>query len=175
MTYREELVKAMAMLSKYPDTIFIGQSVCWSGHAIYSTLEEAKVPLSKRLELPVFEETQLGVSLGMSLAGYLPISIFPRMDFLMCCMNQLVNHLDKMEVMSHSEWKPKVIIRTMVGSKKPLDGGIQHTQNHIRVLREALSNIHIYELNEPSGIVAKYEWALLSPKSTILVEYGELY
>ena len=35
--------------------------------------------------------------------------------------NQLVNHLDKLEVMSDGEWKPNVIVRVGKGSDKPLD------------------------------------------------------
>ena len=39
-----------------------------SGHAISNTLEY--VPQDKRLELPVFEETQLGMATGMALTGW---------------------------------------------------------------------------------------------------------
>ena len=43
-------------------------------------------------------------------------------------MNQLVNHLDKIEIISKGNFKPKVIVRVLVGSKKPLDAGLQHTK-----------------------------------------------
>ena len=49
---------------------------------------------------------------------------------MILAMNQLVNHLDKMQVMSEGLFKPKVIIRVAIGSKKPLNGGVQHTQNY---------------------------------------------
>ena len=45
-------------------------------------------------------------------------------------VNQLVNHLDKFSLMTQNKFNPNVIIRTAIGSKKPLDGGSQHTQNH---------------------------------------------
>ena len=47
------------------------------------------------IELPVAEEMQMGMSFGMSLDGTIPISIYPRWNFLLCAINQLVNHLDK--------------------------------------------------------------------------------
>ena len=36
-------------------------------------------------------------------------------------VNQLINHLDKLEVMSDGEWKPNVIVRVGKGSDEPLD------------------------------------------------------
>src|SRR3990167_2615631 len=124
MSYKSELTKAMAMLVEDKRTLFLGQSVVYPGQAMFSTLEN--VPMSRRIEMPIAEDMQMGISIGLSLMGYIPISLYTRMDFLLLAMNQLVNHLDKIEVMSCGEFIPKVIIRTMVGSKKPLDGGLQH-------------------------------------------------
>ena len=55
----------------------------YSGNAIYNTL--VKVP-KKKIEMPVFEDVQMGLSLGMALNGYVPISCFPRFDFLILCV-----------------------------------------------------------------------------------------
>ena len=52
------------------------------GNLIFKTLEG--VSEQKKLELPVFEETQLGLSIGLSLQGYIPVSCYPRFDFLFC-------------------------------------------------------------------------------------------
>jgi len=175
MNYREEVIKAMAMLARDKRPIFIGQSVRYSGHAMFNTLEEAKVPMRKRIELPVFEETQLGMSTGLALEGYIPVSIYPRMDFLIIAMNQLVNHLDKIEQMSCKRFTPKVIIRTMVGSKAPLDGGPQHTQDYYKALRLMLTNIDIVKLIKAEEIITAYRKALGSERSTILIEMADLY
>ena len=84
----------MSFLAKNKKTIFIGQSVNYSGNAIFNTLSH--IPKNKKIELPVFEEVQLGLSTGLALNGFIPITCFPRFDFLILAMNQLVNHLDKM-------------------------------------------------------------------------------
>ena len=39
---------------------------------------------SKLIELPVAEEMQMGMSLGFAMNGHIPISIFPRWNFLLC-------------------------------------------------------------------------------------------
>ena len=49
----------MEWLSRKEDTIFLGQACKVSGHAISGTIQE--VPPDKRIELPVFEETQMGM------------------------------------------------------------------------------------------------------------------
>ena len=55
------------------------------------------------------------------------VSFYPRWDFLICCVvNQLVNHLDKINIMSDGDWNPNVIIRVGKGSDVPLDPNHQH-------------------------------------------------
>ena len=89
-----------------------------------------------KIELPVFEEVQMGISTGLALEGFIPITCYPRFDFLILAMNQLVNHLDKLRFLSNNSFQPRVIIRTSIGSKKPLNGGVQHTQNYTSIFRK---------------------------------------
>lgn len=175
MSYKDEIVKAMAMLAGDERTLFVGQSVRYSGHIMYETLEEAKVPMDKRIEMPVAEDMQMGISIGLALEGYIPISIYPRMDFLIIAMNQLVNHLDKIREMSCGQFTPKVIIRTMVGSKKPLDPGPQHRQDHTRALEILVPSMEVVKLRSEKEILGEYKWALRRKRSTILIEMGDLY
>lgn len=173
MTYKDELTLAMTMLAEDDRTIFLGQSVRYPGQAMFKTLEG--VPMDKRIEMPLIEDSQMGMSIGLSLMGYIPISLYTRMDFLIIAMNQLVNHLDKIEEMSHGEFKPRVIIRTLIGSRAPLDGGIQHTQDYTQGLMSMLKNVDILTLSPGKDIVEIYGNVLKSGRSAILVEYGESY
>ena len=162
------LNQAMLMLAAQPGAIFIGQNVEYDGNVMYKHLEG--VPMNKRLEFPVAEELQLGVSTGLALQGFLPISIYPRIDFLILAMNQLVNHLDKLEQMSQGQFKPHVIIRTKIGSKWPLDAGPQHTQNHAFALSEMLKNTHVSIIDEPGKILWMYELAAKYGGAHLMIE-----
>ena len=175
MKYKEELIKSMKWLGEKEDTMFLGQACAVSGHAISSTLEH--VPMDKRIELPVFEEMQLGMSTGMSLEGFTTITMYPRFDFFILACNQLINHLDKMEEMSHGDMKPRVIIRVSVGAKTPIDAGPQHTQNHTEAFRKMLTNVHVVKLNEPEDIFPafKHAYEREDSKPTLIIEYGEYY
>jgi pyruvate/2-oxoglutarate/acetoin dehydrogenase E1 component len=175
MKYKEELTRAMEWLGSKDDTLFLGQACRVSGHSISSTL--INVPMEKRIELPVFEETQLGISTGMSLMGYTTITVYPRFDFLILALNQLVNHLDKIEEMSKGDMKPRVIIRVSVGSKNPIDAGPQHTQDHTEAIKKMLTNVNVVTLNEPEDVFPAFKEAYerKDSKPTLIVEYGEFY
>jgi pyruvate/2-oxoglutarate/acetoin dehydrogenase E1 component len=95
MKYFEELKKSMEWLSEKPDTLFLGQAVEYDGTAITNTLKN--IPKEKKLEMPVNEDMQVGISLGMGLNGTVPVSIFPRWNFLLLGANQLINHIDKIK------------------------------------------------------------------------------
>lgn len=172
-SYKDEIVRSMDILAKNPKTIFIGQSVKWPGTGLYWTIKN--IPEQKRIELPVFEDTQMGISTGLSLSGMIPISIYPRLDFLILAINQLINHLDKFEEMSDGQFKPKVIIRTALGSVKPLFPGPQHCGDYRIALESMCKNIKVITLSEKTMIVPTYENALTSSISTIIIELPDLY
>lgn len=174
-TYKSELIKSMEFLASKNDTIFLGQSVSFSGNAIYNTL--STISEIKKIELPVFEEVQMGMSIGLAMNGYVPITCYPRFDFLILAMNQLVNHLDKMRIMSDSTFKPRVIIRTSIGSKVPLDGGVQHTQDYTSIFKSILTEVNVVFLNKTSQIYSSFKnaYSRKDSKSTLLIEHGDFY
>jgi pyruvate/2-oxoglutarate/acetoin dehydrogenase E1 component len=125
----------------------------------------------------VFEEVQMGLSIGLAMEGYVPVTCYPRFDFLLLAVNQLVNHLDKMEEMTRGSFKPRVIIRTSIGAKVPLNGGLQHTQDHTEAFRKLLDNVDVILLDDKNKIAETYEKALNrdDSKSTLIIEIGESY
>lgn len=156
---------AMRQLAADPRTVFVGQSVRYDGAAIFNSLEG--VPMEKRIEMPVIEDFQMGFCTGLALAGKVPVCMFPRIDFMLLALNQLVNHLDKLPLFG---WKPKVIIRTTIGQKTPLDAGPQHTQDHTEAIRKMLTTVHVMKLEQAEYVGASYAAALELPQSVLIVE-----
>jgi pyruvate/2-oxoglutarate/acetoin dehydrogenase E1 component len=173
MKYGEEIKKAMSLLAEHPDTIFIGQAVEYEGTGLYDSLKH--IPDNKKMEFPVAEYLQMGISNGMAIEGMIPVSTYPRWNFLLMATDQIVNHLDKISLMSLSKCLPKVIIRVAVGSERPVDPQDQHKGNFSQAFREMCKTIDIIELIEPEDIVPAYEKALhrTDGKSTILVEFAD--
>lgn len=169
--YHQAICQEMEEFSQEPRVIFLGQQV--ASEDFYGTL--TKVPMEKRIEMPVAEELQLGMSIGMSLKGLLPVSIYQRMDFLPRACDQLVNHLDLIKEISSGKFNPKVIIRTTVGSTWPLDVGLQHNKNLVEGFRKLLKNVMIIDPKTPVEVHQAYQKARECNGSTIIVEYQDLY
>lgn len=175
MKYFDELKRSMEWLGQKKETVFIGQAVSCPGTAMSNTLKE--IDKSKLIELPVAEEMQMGMTLGLSLNGVIPISIFPRWNFLICGMSQLVNHIDKIDEMGASGFKSKIIIRTGIGSERPLHPQHQHIGDFTTSVSEMCKNIEFIKLKNPEDIFKGYRKAFeqKNVNATVLVEYGDFY
>ena len=173
--YFDELKRAMNYLGAQKNTIFIGQAVEVPGTAMSNTLSE--VPKNKLLELPVAEEMQMGMTLGLAMDGNIPISIFPRWNFLLYGINQLINHIDKYNVMVGRENDIKAIIRTGIGSQRPLHPQHQHIGDFTESIEKMCTTIDVIKLIEPEDVFPAYEKAFNrnDGRNTIIVEYGDFY
>ena len=165
----------MNYLAKNERTIFLGQAVKVPGTSMSNTFKE--INPNKLIELPVAEEMQMGIANGLAINGLIPVSVFPRWNFLLLAINQLINHLDKIKLMSNDGYKTKVIIRTGIGSEKPLHPQYQHVGDFTDAVKKMCTNIEIIKLNEVNDIFPSYKKALEREdgKSTIVVEYGDYY
>lgn len=173
--YQLELKRAMNYLSANEKVIFLGQAVAFPGTAMTTTLEG--IDKSKLIELPVEEDMQMGMSTGMALNGYIPISIFPRWNFMLLAVNQIVNHLDKMNELLQKQNLPKVIIRTGIGSINPMDPGPQHKGDFTDAFKSMCENIEVVRLDSADSIFPTYKKALEREDgvSTIIVEWSDKY
>ena len=171
--YVDALTESMKLCMDDPSTIFIGQQIVYYGNPMSKTIEG--LPKERMIETPVMEEVQMGMTVGLSMTGHRVVSFYPRWDFLICAANQLINHLDKLEVMSDGEWKPNVIVRVGKGSDKPLDPGHQHKADYTDAFRQMVTNSTIVKLDSPDKILPAYKNALSKGGIHILVEYPELY
>ncbi|PIR32034.1 MAG: alpha-ketoacid dehydrogenase subunit beta [Alphaproteobacteria bacterium CG11_big_fil_rev_8_21_14_0_20_44_7] len=75
---------------------------------------------------PLSEDAMTGVAIGAAMAGYRPIHVHIRMDFMLLCMNQLINMAAKSHYVYNGEIKVPLVIRTMIG--RSWGQGAQHSQ-----------------------------------------------
>ena len=171
--YNDAIKAAMNWLGEQDKTMILGQAVCYAGTGCYDSLVE--VPADKKMEFPVAENLQIGVSIGLAMNGFIPVSVVPRWNFLLCATDQIVNHLDKLSIMSDGRCTPNVIIRTVVGSEVPVDPQDQHKGNFSAAFRLMCKTIDIIELHEPEDILPAYQHAYnrTDGRSTILVEFSD--
>jgi pyruvate/2-oxoglutarate/acetoin dehydrogenase E1 component len=171
--YKDALTNAMTLLGQKENTVFIGQQVLWHGNPMSTTISD--VPKDKLIEVPVMEESQMGMSLGMAMAGKFVVTFYPRWDFIVCATNQLVNHVDKIKLMSRGKWNPNMIIRLGKGSDKPLDPGHQHKGDYFTEFESMCPNINFHDLAKWDNIEKIYKEAYNKGGIHVIVEYPELY
>ncbi len=121
---------------------------------------------------PLSEDAMTGVAIGAAMAGMRPIHVHIRMDFLMLCMNQLVNIAAKARYMYGGQIKVPLVVRTIIG--KSWGQGAQHSQGlhsmfmHVPGLKVcAPSNAH----DAKGALIA----AIRDDNPVVFVEHRLLY
>jgi pyruvate dehydrogenase E1 component alpha subunit len=150
--------------------IFIGYNVA-RGDAM-GTLKD--VPAQQKLETPVAENLMAGLAIGISFEGFLPVIYFERHDFILNAMDAIVNHIDKIERISHGEYKVPVIIRAVTADAGPFYSGITHSQDFTEVLKTAVS----FPVSDPRNgkeILRAFRDAIASKRPAIIIERKSLY
>jgi pyruvate/2-oxoglutarate/acetoin dehydrogenase E1 component len=172
MTYKECIMRGYESLSQDPKSIFVGYNVkVGRGGGMYKNIPEDKL-----FETPVAENLMTGIAIGLSIDGYNPILYFERFNFILNALDAIVNHLDKFESLSYGQYKPKVIMRAVIGGiTTPFYTGSTHTQDFTKAIKEMVSfqvfKLSIYE----KDINAVFDYASFSPKSILIIEEKDLY
>lgn len=173
MKYFDELKRTMEWLATKESVIFMGQAVGVPGTFMFNTLKDT--PEDKRVELPVSESFQMQLTVGAAFSGYLPISVYPRLNFLMLAMGDMANIVDKMSEM-YSKY-PKIIIRSAVGPDAPVHPGHQHIGDYTEAFQKMFKNLEVIKLENPEDIFPAYQMAVdpANPKSYLIIEVGNYY
>jgi deoxyxylulose-5-phosphate synthase len=168
-SYKDAIFESMDELGKQ-GYIFIGYNVL-KGNAM-GTLKS--VPDSQKIETPVAENLMMGLAIGMSFEGFKPVVYFERQDFMMVAMDAIVNHLDKIERISHGEFKVPVIVRAVVADGGPFYSGITHSQDFTNMFKAVLQ-MPIFVPETGSDVKTAFEFGSTCNKPIMVVEYKSRY
>jgi pyruvate/2-oxoglutarate/acetoin dehydrogenase E1 component len=80
----------------------------------------------RNFDVPLSEDAMTGVGIGAALLGMRPIQVHQRMDFVLLCMNQLVNMASKMSYMFAGAHSVPMVVRAIIG--RSWGQGAQHSQ-----------------------------------------------
>lgn len=76
---------------------------------------------------PLSEDAMTGLAIGAAMAGMRPVHVHIRMDFMLLCMNQIVNMAAKAHYMYNGQVKVPMVVRAMIG--RSWGQGAQHSQS----------------------------------------------
>ena len=128
LSYVEALREATAQEMRRDNSVILfGQGVDDHRGTVGTTLGLAEEFGSQRVfDTPLSEDAMTGIAIGAAMAGLRPIHVHIRQDFLLLCMNQLVNMAAKAHYMYGGSVAVPLVVRSMIG--KSWGQGAQHSQ-----------------------------------------------
>ena len=168
-SYKDAMNIAMTELGQQ-GAIFIGYNVV-KGDAM-GTLKN--VPVEQKLETPVAENLMSGLAIGMSFEGLIPVLYFERHDFILNALDAIVNHIDKIERISHGEFKVPVVIRAVTADAGPFYSGITHSQDFTKLLESGVS-FPVVDPKEGKDVLRAFRDAIESERPAIIIERKSRY
>ncbi|MEO5374022.1 MAG: alpha-ketoacid dehydrogenase subunit beta [Alphaproteobacteria bacterium] len=128
LSYVDALVEGAAQeMERDPDVFVLGlgvddhRAIMGSTRGLVQRFGRERV-----MDTPLSEDAMTGVAIGAAMAGLRPIHVHIRMDFLLLCMNQLVNVAAKARYMYGGTVKVPLVVRGMIG--RSWGQGAQHSQ-----------------------------------------------
>lgn len=126
ISYAQAISEALVQAITRDRRVFIIGEGVDDPKGIFGTTLEAHKRFPKRvLDMPLSEEGMTGMCVGAALVGMRPIMVHARCDFLLVCMNQIINHAAKWQFMCGG--KVPLTIRAIIG--RGWGQGAQHSQN----------------------------------------------
>ena len=174
-TYREAIRLALIQEMKRDKRVFVyGLDVDDENGIFGTTLGLDKMFGPERcFSTPLSEDAMTGVGIGAAMNGMVPVHVHTRMDFLMLCMNQLVNVAAKASSMWHGQVKDlPFVVRAVVG--RSWGQGPQHSQA-LHSLFCHIPGLQVIAPVLPGEAAGSIVAAIRSRQPTIIMEHRLLY
>jgi pyruvate dehydrogenase E1 component beta subunit len=128
LTYGEALLEAAGQEMERDPNVFVFGLGVDDPKGMYGTTKDlhSRFGALRNFDTPLSEDAMTGVAIGAALAGMRPIHVHQRMDFLMLCMNQLVNLASKASYAFGGTHSVPMVVRAIIG--RSWGQGAQHSQ-----------------------------------------------
>ncbi|KGG16350.1 MULTISPECIES: alpha-ketoacid dehydrogenase subunit beta [unclassified Prochlorococcus] len=123
-------------------------------------------------DTPLSEDAMTGIGIGMALNGFRPIHVHQRFDFLLLCMNQLINLAAKVKYLSNGKDSCPLIVRAIIG--RSWGQGAQHSQSFHSFL-SSIPGLTVVAPVTPHDMFNTILWATKYENPVIIVENRMLY
>ncbi len=124
------------------------------------------------IDLPLAENGCMGVAIGSSMVGMLPIIIHQRMDFLLMAMDQILNHAAKWHYMFGGRQSVPIVIKCTVGHGWGM--GPTHSQS-LQALFSHMPGIKVMMPSNPYDAKGLFINAIEDPNPVIFIEQYQCY
>lgn len=172
--YCEAIRQTMMQAMKRDDTVIALGCGMHSPAGIFGTVSGLleKFGPERVIETPIAENGMTGIAVGAALAGLRPVLIHQRFDFILLCLDQLINHAAKWHYLSAGAFSVPFTMRCIIGHG--WGQGAQHSQS----FHAFLSNIPGLRVVMPSngsdakGLLAA---SVYDNNPVVFIEHQSLY
>jgi len=128
LSYGEALLEATTQEMERDPNVFVFGLGVDDVKGMYGTTKDLHVRFGalRNFDTPLSEDAMTGMAIGAALAGMRPIHVHQRMDFLLLCMNQLVNLASKASYAFGGSHSVPMVVRAIIG--RSWGQGAQHSQ-----------------------------------------------
>jgi pyruvate/2-oxoglutarate/acetoin dehydrogenase E1 component len=128
LSYAEALYEAVASEMEVDPSVFVFGLGVDDPKGMYGTTKDLHVRFGadRNFDTPLSEDAMTGVAIGAAIAGMRPIHVHQRFDFLLLCMNQLVNLAAKWSYTFAGAVRVPIVVRSIIG--RSWGQGAQHSQ-----------------------------------------------
>ena len=169
LSYKDAVTKSMTELGE-AGFMFLGYSII-PGNAM-GTLKE--VDASQKIETPIVENLMVSMAIGMSFENIRAVVYFERHDFMLVAADAIGNHVDKIERISHGEFKVPIILKTVVDDGGLFYSGPTHSQDLTNVFK-ALVDFPVIDTHNADEVYDAYRYALNSEGPVMVVEHKKYF
>ena len=156
-------------MRKNPKTVYFGLGAD-DNDRIFNTTNKLVEKFNEHrvFDTPVSENAMMGVAVGMSLNGLVPIISHQRLDFFLLAMDQLVNSASKWNFMFGNKNRINLTIRLIVG--KGWGQGPTHSQN-LQSWFAHVPGLKVITPSLPSNASALLSESIRDPSPVIFIEH----
>ncbi len=174
ISYSEAIRLAIAnQMSKDEKVLVYGLGVD-DPKAMYGTLREFPTIFGEDrcFDTPLSEDALTGYGIGLALAGFKPIHVHQRTDFLLLCCNQLINMAAKMKYLSKGKLNCPFAVRAITG--RSWGQGSQHSQSFHSQFAN-IPGLRVLTPSTPQDAFNVYDNVFNDGVPTIIIEHRMLY
>lgn len=142
--------------------------------AMYGTLRDfpSTFGADRCFDTPLSEDSLTGYGIGLALAGFKPIHVHQRTDFLLLCCNQLINMAAKIKYLSKGKLNCPFAVRAITG--RSWGQGSQHSQSFHSQFAN-IPGLRVLTPSTPQDAFNVYDNVFNDGVPTIIIEHRMLY
>jgi 2-oxoisovalerate dehydrogenase E1 component len=157
-----------------PTVVVMGQDVAHGKGGVFGVTRNltSQFGEDRCFNTPLAESCIVGLSIGLSFAGFKPVAEVQFADYVWTGVNQLLNELASMSYRSNGEWNCPVVLRLPYGGY--IQGGPYHSQSIEAVLAHT-PGLKVVIPSNASDAKKLFKAALKDPNPVVFLEHKALY